>query len=92
MEALARMMIATVDLVEAEGRSLRRGIVRLGVAAALGVIALLVAGFGVVFVLLGVYRALASVMPEPAAAVVFGALALVGAGGMTWWARSVLRS
>lgn len=91
MEALANLMIATVDLVEAEGRSLRQSIVRLGVAAALALVALLVAVFGVVFVLLGIYRFLATTMSEPAAAVTFGVLALAAAGGLTWWARSVLK-
>lgn len=90
MEAIANLVIATADLVEAEGRALRRGIVRLGVAAATALIALLIAGFGVVFVLLGVYRYLATLMPPPAAAVVFGAMALVVAGGLTWWARRIL--
>jgi hypothetical protein len=77
MEFLARLGIATAELFEAEGRSLRRNLVRLAAAAAIGIVVLLLALAGLAFVLFGVYLALAQRMSPPDAAMTMGATALL---------------
>jgi hypothetical protein len=91
MEALANMLIATFDLVEAEGRALERRLMRLGVAAAMMLIGLLLALIGLGSVLVGLCLLLARQMPAPHAAMVFGAAALLVAGAAVWLARILIR-
>ncbi len=62
MEALANMLIATFDLVEAEGRALHRRLVRLGAATAMLLVGFLVALAGIGFILFGLYGLLAQSM------------------------------
>jgi hypothetical protein len=91
MEALANMFIATVDLIEAEGRTLHRQVVHLGLSAAMSLIGLLAALLGIGFVFYGIYLLLAQVMPLPAAAITFGAVVLALSGVSLWTARNILR-
>ena len=91
MEALANMLIATLDLFEAEGRALHRRLVRLGVAAALLLVGFVVALMGIGAILFGLYGLLARQMPEPQAATLFGVTALVLAGAVLWFARTLIR-
>ena len=91
MEALANMLIATFDLVEAEGRALHRRLVRLGAATAMLLVGFLVALAGIGFILFGLYGLLAQSMAPPQAAMVFGIVALVLAGAVIWTARSLIR-
>jgi hypothetical protein len=91
MESIANMMIATVDLVEAEGRSLHKAMVRLLTAMGLMIIGLLLALVGIGFLLYGLFSLIATQMSPPAAAVVFGTAAVCIAGGVVWMAREIIR-
>jgi hypothetical protein len=84
MEALANMMVATVDLMEAEGRSLRRHLIRIGLAAALLFVAALLGLLGIGFLLYGLFWLLAEQMSNPGAAAALGLVALALAGGVVW--------
>ena len=91
MEAIANMMVATADLVEAEGRALHRQLIRLGTAAALSLGGLLVAMTGLGFLLCGLFLLLSQQMSGPSAAIVFGLSAICLAGGLLWIARGLIR-
>ncbi len=91
MEALANMLIAAFDLVEAEGRALHRNLVRLGLAAVMVLVGSLVALLGLGFILTGVYWWLAQQMPAPEAAIVFGLIALGVSGLCLWTARNLIQ-
>lgn len=90
MEALANLVIAAADLVEAEGRTLRRQMVRLATAATMILVAALLALLGLGFLLYGLFWLLAEQMSSPAAAACFGIAALAAAGGIAWSARRII--
>ncbi len=90
MEALADMMVATADLVEAEGRALRRGMLHVAIAVLLVVVAAMLALLGFGFLLYGLFWLLATKMSVPAAAAVFGAVSLILAGAFSWIARRMI--
>jgi hypothetical protein len=81
MEWLAQLGVATAELFEAEGRTLRRNLIRLAMAIGFGVVLLLLALTGLGFLVYGVYLRLAEIMPAPDAAVSMGAAALLAAAG-----------
>ena len=87
MEALADVMLATVDLVEAEGRALRRTCYRLAIAGLLLLVALLLVLAGLGFLLFALFWVAAAHMSVPWAAALFGGVALALAGGIGWTAR-----
>ena len=91
MEALANMMIATAELMEAEGRSLRRHLIRLGTAIALLCVAAFLGLLGIGFLLYGLFWLLAEQMSNPSAAACFGVVAVGLAGGVAWTARRMIR-
>lgn len=90
MESIANMLVATVNLVEAEGRTLRRQLVRLGIATAMILCAAALAIIGVGFLLYGLQRVLAEAVSAPVAAAVFGGVALALAGGLLWTVRKLV--
>lgn len=92
MEALANMMIATVNLVEAEGRALRRQAVRFVWTVALIIGAAVIGMIGVGFVLAGLYWLLTEQLTAPQAAILFGIIALVLAGAIAWIAHGLMRN
>ena len=77
MEWLAQFGIATAELFEAEGRSLRRNLIRVAIALGFSLVLLVLALGGLGFLMFGVYLRMAEIMPPPDAAVVLGACALV---------------
>lgn len=79
MESIARLVVASTDLIEAEGRALKRAIGRLMLAIAFAVIALALTLAGLGFVLAGLFAFLARATGWPGAALIFGAIAFVGA-------------
>jgi len=91
VEALAHLLVATVDLFEAEGRTLRRQLMRLALAISLIVVAALLVLFGLGFVLYGLFSFLGPQMSEHWAAVLFGVVTLGLAGGFAWTARRLTR-
>ena len=84
MEILAQLGVAVAELFEAEGRSLRRNLVRLTIAAAVGVVLLLLALGGAGFLMWGYFLFLENYMSPAAAAITVGLSALmvasIGAG------------
>lgn len=84
-------MIALADLAEAEGRSLRYGIARVGGALALLTVSavMLLAGLG--FWLWGIYALATQYIPAPSAAALTGLFAVVMAGVVLWLAARVNR-
>jgi hypothetical protein len=87
MEALARVLVSGAELVEAEGRMLKRQVLRLAIALGLGLAALVLGLAGVGFLLAALFLALAQPLGYAGAAAVFGAVALVlaaAAGFFVW--------
>jgi hypothetical protein len=76
MEFLAQLGVATAELFEAEGRSLRRNLIRLAAAVGFGIVLLLLALAGLGFLLYGVFLLLAQSMPPGDAAILTGVSAL----------------
>ena len=91
MQTLGHLMVATFELVEAEGRMLRRHLIRLSAAAALAIFAFLLSVVGIAFVMFGLFRALANAMNVPLAAIIFGVVALGLAGGALWSIRKIIK-
>jgi hypothetical protein len=89
MEAIANVMIATAELVEAEGRALRRQAVRFLWTVVLVLAAGLLGAVGVAFVLIGLFWYLSEQLSAPAAAILFGIVALALAGGLAWITRDL---
>ena len=91
MESLARFLVAVTELFEAEGLALKRQVVRLIVAAGLGLIifGLVVAGLG--FLLFSLFRVLAAWLTPAGATLTLGVVAMLLAGGMLLYARRLLR-
>jgi hypothetical protein len=91
MKAIAELIIAFIDLLEAEGRTLRGAVVRVGWGLALLLIAALLILIAVGFFLVGVYQYLSSQFTTPLAALVTSLvtllLALIIAGIAHWRMR-----
>jgi hypothetical protein len=81
MESIARLVVAGTDLIEAEGRALKRVIGRLLLAVAVGAVALVMTLAGVGFVMAGLFAFLSRAIGWPGASLIFGAVAFVVAGG-----------
>jgi uncharacterized membrane protein YqjE len=90
MESLARMMVAGLELVEAEGRVLKQQVLRLGIALALGIVVIVMLLFGLAFLVWGLFLFLAKPLGEAGAATVFGLVAIVAALAGAWIVRKVL--
>jgi hypothetical protein len=91
MKAIAELIIAFFDLLEAEGRTLRGAVVRVGWGLALLLIAALLILIAVGFFLGGVYQYLSSQFTTPLAALITSSvtllLALIIAGIAHWRIR-----
>lgn len=89
MEALARLVIASTDLVEAEGRLLRQYAVKMLTFAGVGTLMLIVFVAGLVFLTWGLFQMLASQIGTTAGATVFGIIFIAAAAGVTYrlWLR-----
>lgn len=89
MEALARLVIASTDLVEAEGRLLRQQAVRFLTFAGVGSLMIVVFIVGLVLLTWGLFQMLSSLVGPATSATVFGILFLTLAIGVTYrlWLR-----
>lgn len=79
---LTRVLVAAADLIEAEGRALRRSVFMTSVAVCLALLAVNVLLLGLVFFTLAVFWALQGQWGAPTAAAACGGLALVCAVGV----------
>lgn len=91
MESLSRLVIASTDLLEAEGRALKTNTARFLLAIGLGGVALVLVLIGFCFLLYGGFRFLAQYINDFGAALVFGIVALGLAVGVFIFARNTLR-
>jgi hypothetical protein len=91
LSALADLSIALVELLEAEGRALERGLVRVTASSGLAISAAVLGLAGLGLCLWGVYLYLATVLAAPLAALATGLLTLTVSGGLLWTALRVGR-
>ncbi|HYE03742.1 MAG TPA: hypothetical protein VD963_10980 [Phycisphaerales bacterium] len=84
MKSIAQLIVRVTDLVEAEGRVLRVVMLRLGLGAALGVVAALMCLIGLCLVLVAAYTALEAATSAPVAALVTGLASLLVGGALIW--------
>lgn len=84
MKDLAEFSIAVVELLEAEGRSFRKGVARLGVMGILLLLGSALAAVGLGLCLRAVYLWLSANLAPPAAAGVVGAVSLLLSGVVVW--------
>jgi len=89
MEFLAQLGVAAVELFEAEGRALRRSLVRLAVALGFGLVLLLLALTGLGFLLYGVFLMLSQLTSPADAAVIMGLAALIFSALGVWIIRKM---
>jgi hypothetical protein len=91
LRALVELIIAFLELLEAEARALRSGSFRLGLSLALlGTAGTLALG-GVALMLWAIYLYLAIVLSPPTATLITGIVTLLVAGGLVWSARRLSR-
>ena len=80
MESIARFMVASTDLLEAEARVFKRAAVRLSMAAGAAIVALALILVGLAFLSYGIFVFVAMLLHSyPGAALLFGAIAIGGA-------------
>lgn len=91
MRALAELIIALLELLEAEARALRSGAFRLGLSLALLVTAGTLTLGGVVIILRALYLYLTIIVSAPTATLITGVVPLLVAGGLVWTARRLSR-
>lgn len=91
MKAISDMVIAAVDLVEAEARSLRRGLLKAAAAMALAMAGAIVVFGAVVLLLWGLYLAMSPGVGQAGAALITAVIGIVLAGsligGAVWVSR-----
>jgi len=81
---LSKFVVACSDLLEAEGRTLRRESVRVGVLLIFALVAGIMALAGVLLLTLGLFLALAKPMGDAGAAILLGALIVILSGAAAW--------
>ena len=91
MRALAELLIAFLELLEAEARALRSGAFRLGLSLALLGTAGTLALAGVALIMWALYLYLAIILSPPTATLITGMVTLLVAGALVWSARRLSR-
>ena len=89
MEALANLLIAAVDLAEAEGRAVQRGVIKLVVRTLALVAAAVVGVVGLIVLCIGLYLSLYHLLGDRhwAASLLVGLVMLVVATGLYLYGR-----
>ena len=91
MRGLAELIIALLELLEAEARVLRSGSFRLGLSLALLGTAGILMLVGIWLILRALYLYLAIVLSPPTATLITGVVTLLVSGGLVWSARRLSR-
>jgi hypothetical protein len=91
LRALAELLIALLELLEAEARALRSGAFRLGLSLALLVTAGILTLSAVALILRALYLYLVIILSPPTATLITGVVTLPVAGGLVWTARRLSR-
>jgi len=89
MGSLADLILTFLNLMEAEGRTLRAGLLRLGLLIALAGLGCLLAGAALGFIIWAIYGYLRLGLDQPAAALLTGLIFLVVAGVLTWLVKGI---
>jgi hypothetical protein len=91
LRALVELIIALLELLEAEARAVRSGAFRLGLCVALlGAAGVLFTG-GIGLILWALYLYLAISLGQATAALAIGLVTLLVTGGLVWSARRLSR-
>jgi hypothetical protein len=91
LRGLTELIIALLELLEAEARALRSGVFRLGLSLALlGAAAILMLA-GVALIVRALYLYLVISLSPPTATVVTGVVTLLVSGGLGWSAKRLSR-
>jgi len=91
LRGLAELIIALLELLEAEARALRAGSFRLGLSLALLGTAGILMLVGVGLILRALYLYLAIFLSPPTATLITGVVTLLVSGGLVWSARRLSR-
>lgn len=91
MEAMSRLVIASTDLIEAEGRALKKHAARFLLGIGIGAVALALMLIGFCFLLYGGFRYLSIYLNDFGAAWVFGVVAIALAAGTLMTARRAIQ-
>jgi len=91
LRALAELLIAFLELLEAEARALRSGAFRLGLSLALLGTAGTLALASVALIMWALYLYLAIILSPPTATLITGMVTLLVAGALVWSARRLSR-
>ena len=91
MRGLTELIIALLELLEAEARALRSGSFRLGLSLALLGTAGTLMLVGVALILRALYLYLAIFLSPPTATLITGMVTLLVSGGLVWSARRLSR-
>jgi len=91
LRALAELLIAFLELLEAEARALRSGAFRLGLSLALLGTAGTLALASVALIMWALYLYLAIILSPPTATLITGMVTLLVAGVLVWSARRLSR-
>jgi len=91
LRGLAELIIALLELLEAEARALRAGSFRLGLSLALLGTAGILMLVGVGLILRALYLYLAIFLSPPTATLITGMVTLLVSGGLVWTARRLSR-
>jgi len=78
-------VVACSDLLEAEGRTLRRESVRVGLLLVFAFVAGITALSGMLLLMFGLFLALARQMGDAGAAIVLGIVIIALSGGAAWF-------
>lgn len=90
MESLARLVVAGTDLLEAEGRVLKRQAARFGLAAGIGIVAMSLVLTGLGFLLFGLFNLLQQFIPTWSVALLFALVAIGMALGALMYAKRLV--
>jgi hypothetical protein len=91
LKALVELIIAVLELLEAEARALRSGAFRLGLCTVLlGAAGVLIVG-GVGLILRALFLYLVILLGQATANLLIGLVTLLMAGGLVWSARQLSR-
>jgi hypothetical protein len=91
LRGLAELIIALLELLEAEARALRSGSFRLGLSLGLMATAGILGLVGIGLVLRALYLYLAILVGQPTATLITGVVTLLVSGGLVWSARRLSR-
>jgi len=91
LRALAELLIAFLELLEAEARAVRSGTFRLGLSLGLLGTAVTLVFAGVSLIMWALYLYLAIILSPPTATLITGNVTLLVAGVLVWSARRLSR-